>query len=104
MSKFKTILDYLDKNYNNPNLTIQKVSEDLKISRVTIHRIIKKSTDLSTTAFFNDFRIQKSNQLLKQGGLKIKEVAFLVGYTDPNYFSKLYKAKYGTSPSEWNKY
>ena len=48
-----------------------------------------------------DRRLEKSSQLLRETEKSIKEITSDVGYNDQNYFSKLFKNKYGLSPTEY---
>jgi two-component system response regulator YesN len=46
-------------------------------------------------------RIKQAKHLLSTTSLTVREVAFAVGYDDPNYFSRLFKEYTGYSPSAW---
>lgn len=46
-------------------------------------------------------RIKKAKELLKNDSMSIKEVGYSVGYSDPNYFSKVFKKYEGISPTEY---
>ncbi|MBP3742789.1 MAG: helix-turn-helix transcriptional regulator, partial [Treponema sp.] len=53
--------------------------------------------------FVSDKRLEKARQLLESTDLSIKEITAEVGYNDQNYFSRIFKNKYGLSPKEYRK-
>ena len=53
--------------------------------------------------YVNKLRIEDAKGLLKSTSLSTTEIAYLVGYTDSNYFSALFKEKVGVSPREYRK-
>lgn len=61
---------------------------------------LKKLVNLSASDFIKTIRIQRATHLLKAGG-SVSEVAFQVGFKDPSYFSRVFKEKFGVSPSEY---
>jgi two-component system response regulator YesN len=56
---------------------------------------------VTLTDYINKTRLENSKMLLKSSDLPISVVALNVGYTDPNYFVKLFKKQYGVTPSEY---
>ncbi len=48
-----------------------------------------------------DYRLKKATELLINDELNVKEIAFFCGFEDPNYFSKVFKKRYGRSPLEF---
>jgi YesN/AraC family two-component response regulator len=45
--------------------------------------------------------MERAGELLKSGSYLIRDIAISVGYTNPLYFSRIFKKKFGTSPSEY---
>jgi AraC-like DNA-binding protein len=56
---------------------------------------------VTLTDYINKTRLENSKMLLKSSDLPISVVALNVGYTDANYFVKLFKRMYGVTPSEY---
>jgi transcriptional regulator GlxA family with amidase domain len=50
-----------------------------------------------------EIRLKRANQLLQNKAFQVSEVAYMVGFNDPYYFSKNYKARFGYSPRERKK-
>lgn len=55
-------------------------------------------TGKTTTEYINEVRLKKSIELLKDGNMNITEIAINCGFNDVNYFSRLFKKRYGVSP------
>lgn len=63
--------------------------------------VYKKVTGMTINDSLNLYRIGKSRQLLKDSSLKMAEIAAKVGYSNENYFSKVFKKYEGISPKEY---
>ncbi|HYG40412.1 MAG TPA: two-component regulator propeller domain-containing protein [Cytophagales bacterium] len=74
---------------------------ELGMSRTLVHMKFKELTDLSTGEFIKITRLKRAAQLLKEKKHRVSDVCYLVGFTDPHYFSKSFKSVYGVSPSNF---
>ena len=92
----------IETNYQESTLTVDILAEAMQCSRSSLHTKIKAMTRLSTIEFLNDYRLRMAHQLLAQGN-SVAEAADAVGLNDPNYFSRIFKRKYGESPSRMQK-
>lgn len=66
-------------------------------------KLFKEEKGETFINFISDKRLEKSRQLLETTDLSIKEITADVGYNDQNYFSRIFKNKYGLSPKEYRK-
>ncbi|MFD0670868.1 helix-turn-helix domain-containing protein [Cohnella sp. GCM10027633] len=64
-------------------------------------RTLKKQTNYSPAKYIEKIRIAKAKELLRDSSLTIAEISAIVGYTDPFYFSKVFKKASGITPSEF---
>jgi AraC-like DNA-binding protein len=102
--KPKDILaDYIHQNYTQEDLSITKISKELSISRSALYRLWKEHHEESITIYINELRLQKATELLESGDFTITEIAEKLGYSSQSYFTKVFKKKYGTSPSGYIK-
>ena len=69
------------------------------LSRSQIHRKIKALTGMSTSLYIQHLRLLKAKELVATTDLSISEIVYQVGFKSPAYFSQLYKAAFGASPS-----
>ncbi|MDN6161323.1 MAG: AraC family transcriptional regulator [Atopostipes sp.] len=98
--RIRKIKYYIENNYYK-NLTLKKIANTFYISQTTLSRDFKESTGDSPINYLIDFRLEKAKYYLEGGkDLTVKEIAELVGYSDSQYFSKIYKEYYGYSPSQ----
>jgi transcriptional regulator GlxA family with amidase domain len=58
-------------------------------------------TGLSVIDLIRNIRLKKAEMLLRQGKMSISEIAFMVGFSDPKYFSKSFRNQYGKPPSQY---
>ncbi|MCG9973097.1 hybrid sensor histidine kinase/response regulator transcription factor [Christiangramia crocea] len=96
----KKINDIVIENYNDPKFTIENLASLMGISRSLLHIKMKKATGTSASDYLKKIRLKKAEELIKQGKT-ISEVAYNVGYSDPNYFSRVFKKEYKVSPSNY---
>ncbi|MBD2755148.1 two-component regulator propeller domain-containing protein [Spirosoma validum] len=87
--------------YKNKDVTADTLSQLMNCSRSQLHTKLKSLTGLSTKEYLNEYRLTIARQLL-EGGMSVSEVAFEVGFGDPNYFGRAFKKKYGLTPSKSN--
>lgn len=92
---------FIDAHFADPNLTVERLSEDFGLSRVQLFRKTKALLGDSPNDFIQHVRLKKASQLLLDHQLTVAEIAYQVGYSSPGYFSTAFKGKYACSPSEW---
>lgn len=84
-------------------ITLQSVGEELNYSVSHCEMVFKQRAGLSITAYVIKKRIEKAKQLLIERVLTLPEVAEAVGFTDYNYFSRIFKKEVGVSPINYRK-
>ncbi|OGV38834.1 MAG: hypothetical protein A2020_12950 [Lentisphaerae bacterium GWF2_45_14] len=95
----KSIIDSQKENF----ISVDELAEKLKVDRATIFRSFKKDYGVSPKDYIDSVRIEKACRLLKQSSSPIKEIAWLAGFSGHDYFSAVFRKKFGISPSEWRK-
>lgn len=94
-------IDYIDKNYSNPELSIEMVAESIGISSGHLSRLFRKESEYTMMTYLVNRRMRAAKDLLKDYSHKVYEVAERVGYRDITYFSATFKKYVGVSPSEY---
>ena len=84
------------------HLDIGWLSRSLGLGYSRFRQIFKKCTGLSPYQYFLDLKISRAKELLQQGQFTVKEIAYMLSFDDPYYFSHLFKKKTGHPPSEWH--
>ncbi len=81
----------------------EQLANALNASRSQLHRKLQQMSGLSTSRFIRSVRIGEAEKMLADPSLPISQIAYETGYDDPNYFSKIFKAEHGVSPSVYRK-
>ncbi|MBT3319696.1 MAG: response regulator [Clostridia bacterium] len=93
--------DYINSNYGDTQLSIQKLADHLFISSSYLSLIFKKEAQETFLKYLIRVRLGAAKSLLKEPNVKITEVAEKVGYPDVSYFSYFFKKNFGVSPREY---
>ena len=99
----KEIADIVKRHLDDPEFSAAALCEESHWPAKQVYRKIKQLTGLTTTEFIRDIRLQSAASLLKQGGSSVTEVMYKSGFTTASYFSKCFKARYGMTPTEYQK-
>ncbi len=94
-----TFAELVAQHYKDHSLTAEQLADRMNCSRSLLHTKLKKLSGLSTKEYLNEYRLNIAHQLLQQGA-QVAEAAYQVGFNDPNYFSRVFKQKYGVTPSQ----
>lgn len=100
---FEKARDYIDENYHDQELNVQRVSDHLFISPSYLCLIFKKKADETFLKYVMKIRLEKAKEMLLDNSNKIADVAEKVGYPDVSYFSYFFKKNTGLSPREYKK-
>ncbi|MDO6516967.1 AraC family transcriptional regulator [Zobellia uliginosa] len=95
------VIDFVEENISDDTYWVDDLSFDMNTSRSTFFRKLKKITGHAPKDFMRNLRLMKAGELLSSEELRIAEVSYQVGFSDPNYFSKCFRKFYGTSPSDY---
>ncbi len=89
-------------NIEKPDFGISLLTSQLGIGRTLLHTKLKQLTGLSATEFINTIRLREAQKLLiEEPELTMSEIAYKVGFNDPNYFSRTFKKIFNISPSDF---
>jgi signal transduction histidine kinase/ligand-binding sensor domain-containing protein/DNA-binding response OmpR family regulator len=91
----------IDKNLNNYNFSVEKLSSHMALSRVSLYKRLLTLTGKSPVDCIRTVRLKKAVQLLEKSQLSIASIAYEVGFNNPTYFSKVFKDEYGMVPSDY---
>ncbi len=94
-------IDYVHENYSDSELSVEKICNILSVSTAYFSTVFKKETGKTFINFLTDYRMEKAVVLLTEKDEKTYVVANEVGYLDANYFSYVFKNKFGVSPSKY---
>lgn len=95
-------IDYIRENISEPELTVERLSREVGLSRVHFYRKLKALANLSPVEFIRNVRLECAAELLATNRFNVSEVRYRVGMQDADYFRKCFKQKYGVTPSEYS--
>ena len=91
---------YIQKNYMK-DISLDEVSREVNISPYYFSKLFKDETGEGFVEYITNMRIEKAKELMAEGDYTMKEICQMVGYTDPNYFSRAFKKNVGVTPTEY---
>ncbi len=94
------VMETIENRYRDSNFSIENICDDLDMSQSTLNRKLKMLTGKTSNTIINEYRLHKAKYLLEHSDMNISEIAYEVGFNDPHYFSKKFKAQFGVSPSK----
>lgn len=90
----------MEANYAR-SIQLQDVAEHAGVSTAYLSKLFSDYTQTTFAGFLTDLRINNAKKLLSLGSMNIKEISNAIGYSDPNYFSKVFVKVVGLTPSEY---
>lgn len=93
-------LEYVETHFKE-GITLEKTADVLNITPEYLSTLFKREMGMNFSVFLKEFRIRQAKRLLKSTDLKIYEIAQECGYSNSNYFTKVFKEVTGISPAEY---
>lgn len=91
---------YMEENYNK-DISLDDVSRIVDISPYYFSKLFKEETGENFIEYLTNIRIEKAKKLLQNKDISIKNICADTGYSDPNYFSRIFKKQVGLTPTEY---
>ena len=96
-------LDFVSDHYSDADLDLDMVCSNLGVSAAYFSTVFKKETGSTFINYLTDYRMKEALRLIDEEDEKTYIIAMKVGYADPNYFSYVFKKKYGMSPTKYKR-
>ncbi|AEJ20433.1 response regulator [Gracilinema caldarium] len=93
--------EYIQKHYNSPDISLNTVAAHVGLSPAHFSTIFSQEMAKTFIEYLTDIRIEKTKELLATTDEKIINIAFNVGYNEPNYLSYLFKKREGLTLKEY---
>lgn len=97
----RKVQEYIDSNYEKENLSLNEVAGAVGVSANYLSAVFSQSMNRTFVEYVTDKRMEKAKKLLRDTDESSGEIATLVGYKDPHYFSFVFKKTQGISPREY---
>jgi two-component system, response regulator YesN len=98
----KKTVDYILLNLGHP-ITLNTIAKQIHVNPSYLSRKFKEDTGMNITEFINLKRVEEAKLYLQRGNISITDIAFMVGFNDLNYFSKVFKKLTSLTPSQYIK-
>ena len=102
VSACSEIINFLCDNFTR-KLTLDGISRELHYSKSYIRHLFQQNTSKTIGAYITELRVSRAKQLLLSTSMSISEIAFETGFSDPNYFTNVFRRFTGQSPSLFRK-
>lgn len=99
-SEITFICNYINENYSE-KITLNAIADSVGFSKYYISRLFKQHMGVTIIDYLIKVRLDKAKELLGKGEYSIKQISFMIGYSDPNYFTWSFKKYLGISPIKY---
>ena len=97
----KDLMESIEEGIPNSEFSVSSLEKNLGMSHSNFYRKVKSLTGLSGKELLNEMRMKRAKQILIDNKkIRVDEVAYMVGFSNPKYFGKSFKETNGISPSE----
>ncbi|MDY3284944.1 MAG: helix-turn-helix transcriptional regulator, partial [Eubacteriales bacterium] len=97
----RDLIDYVNENFRDPALCRALVADRFSISVYTLSRVFKSQTGIGFKEYILARRLEYACGRLADSSDSIAEIAAQSGFSDPDYFARLFRASYGMTPSQY---
>ncbi len=91
---------YIKENFSR-DISLDDVSREVNVSPYYFSKLFKEEEGQNFIEYLTKIRVDRAKQLLCEETLSIKEISIMVGYADPNYFSRIFRKQMDMSPREY---
>lgn len=92
---------YIEENYNNPSVCLQTVSAHVCLSPNHFSTVFSQECGMTFIEYLTEIRMTMAKKLLKTTQKRSTDIAYEIGFSDPHYFSYIFKKHTGMSPREY---
>jgi len=92
---------YIDMNFASPDICLRSVAETVNLSPNHFSTVFSQDCGITFIEYLTRVRIEQAKKLLRTSDMKSSDIAYEVGFSDPHYFSFIFKKSTGMSPREW---
>ncbi len=91
---------YIEHNYSRP-ISVNDIATSTGVSRSHLYRLFMQELDITPNEYLTQYRISNACKLLRESNINISEAAYSSGFSDPLYFSRVFKRIKGMTPSAY---
>ncbi len=95
------VREYIEKHFTEPDLSLSSVADALGYNDKYLSHLLKTRLGAGFSEYLKNLRLRCAILLMRQGVSSVKNIAILSGFSDPLYFSKVFRQEFGESPREY---
>lgn len=95
------IMKVVNENLSDSDFNVEKMCDEVGVSRTRLHRKLKEMTGVPTSEFLRNIRLNEAARLIRERKINITQVSYMVGFANNSHFSTAFKKYFGISPSEY---
>lgn len=92
---------YVRENFCDPNISLISVANHVAMSAAYFSTVFSQTTGRSFISYLTAMRIERAKELLTGTSMKLSDIALKIGYSEPNYFSHVFRKTTGMTPKEY---
>jgi AraC-like DNA-binding protein len=96
------VMAEIKQHYLDPEFNVNQIVEKMGMSRSLFYKKFKSLSDQSINDLIRNLRLKRAAKLLADGNLIVSQVAYDCGFTDPAYFSRIFKEYYSVAPKDFS--
>lgn len=94
-----TIEKYINENYADPSMGLNKISDEFQISESYFSHLFKEKKGVNFSTYLESMRLNEASRLIRETDISLNELYLSVGYNNANTFRRAFKKVYGITPS-----
>ncbi|HEY5917097.1 MAG TPA: helix-turn-helix domain-containing protein, partial [Chryseolinea sp.] len=98
----KKVMTVIEQYLDDTSLSVDVLAREMAMSNTQLYRKLKSLTGFTPNELIRNTRLERAASLLKQRAGNVADIAYQVGFNNLSYFSKCFKEKFNTSPSEYS--
>lgn len=95
------VMRALEKLWDRNDVGVDDLATELGMSKSQLTRRLKSMSSLSPNDFLKEFRLRKSVSLIENRSMNIAEITMAIGFSNPSYFTKCFRERFGKAPSDF---
>lgn len=95
------IMKVVNENMSDSDFNVEKMCDEVGVSRTQLHRKLKEMTGVPTSEFLRNIRLNEAARLIREHKINITQISYMVGFANNSHFSTAFKKYFGMSPTEY---
>ena len=91
----------IGQNMSNTDYTVDMLARDLGMSRANLYKKMQTMLGVTPNDFMRNVRLKRAAEMLAKSDVPVNQLALMVGFQTPRYFSQCFRKMFGVTPSEY---